>query len=128
MDHWEPDSYPLQVFLRDRYCLFKFRSSHKLLSKFLSWFFFAQKADQVLGEEENSENEEENSENEINLVQPDNLKTNQKNNLGSNLENNLENKLENNMQESLHNNTLGASTVMEPFNYSIQVSVSDSPA
>ena len=76
--------------------------------------------------------EEENSENEINLVQPDNLKTNQENNLGSNLENNLktnlENKLENNLEESLDNNTLEASTVMEPFNYSIQVSVSDSPA
>ena len=68
--------------------------------------------------------EEENSQNEINLVQPDNLKTNQENNLGSN----LENKLENNMEQSLDNNTLEASTVMEPFNYSIQVSVSDSPA
>ena len=68
--------------------------------------------------------EEENSQNEINLVQPDNLKTNPENNLGSN----LENKLENNMEESLDNNTLEASTVMEPFNYSIQVSVSDSPA
>ena len=80
--------------------------------------------------------EEENSQNEINLVQPDNLKTNPENNLGSNLENNLktnlgnnlENKLENNREESLDNNTLEASTVMEPFNYSIQVSVSDSPA
>ena len=68
--------------------------------------------------------EEENSQNEINLVQPDNLKTNPENNLGSN----LENKLENNMEQSLDNNTLEASTVMEPFNYSIQVSVSDSPA
>ena len=81
---------------------------------------------------ENVVGEEENSENEINLVQPDNLKTNQENNLGSNLENNqktnLENKLENNMEESLDNNTLEASPVMEPFNYSIQVSVSDSPA
>ena len=64
--------------------------------------------------------EEENSQNEINLVQPDNLKTSPENNLGS--------KLENNLEESLDNNTLEASTVMEPFNYSIQVSVSDSPA
>ena len=84
--------------------------------------------------------EEENSENEINLVQPDNLKTSPENNLGSNLGNNLENnlktnlgnnlenKLENNLEESLDNNTFEASTVMEPFNYSIQVSVSDNPA
>ena len=80
--------------------------------------------------------EEENSQNEISLVQPDNLKTNQENNLGSNLktnqvnnlENNLGSKLENNREESLDNNTLEASAVMEPFNYSIQVSVSDSSA
>ena len=124
MDHWEPDSYPLQVCLSDRYCFFD--SIHPI--KCCPNFYlnsFVQKADQVLGEEENSQNE-------INLVQPDNLKTNQENNLGSNLENNLktnlENKLENNLEESLDNNTLEASTVMEPFNYSIQVSVSDSPA
>ena len=72
--------------------------------------------------------EEENSQNEINLVQPDNLKTNPENNLGSNLENNLKTNLENNLEESLDNNTFKASAVMEPFNYSIQVSVSDSPA
>ena len=68
--------------------------------------------------------EEENSQNEINLVQPDNLKTNQENNLGSNLENNLKTNLGNN----LDNNTFEASAVREPYNYSIQVPVSDSPA
>ena len=68
--------------------------------------------------------EEENSQNEINLVQPDNLKTNPENNLGSNLENNLKTNLGNN----LDNNTFEASAVREPNNYSIQVPVSDSPA
>ena len=72
--------------------------------------------------------EEENSQNEINLVQPDNLKTNPENNLGSNLENNLKTNLENNLEESPDNNTFKASAVKEPYNYSIQVPVSDSPA
>ena len=126
MDHWEPDSYPLQVSLTDDL----FDSVH--LIDCCPKFYLnscVPKADQVLGEVETSQNE-------ISLAQPDNLKTNQENNLGSNLENNLktnlgnnlENKLENHMEESLDNNTLEASTVMEPFNYSIQVSVSDSPA
>ena len=38
MDHWEPDSYPLQVCLSYRYCLFD--SVHPIdLSKFLSQLF-----------------------------------------------------------------------------------------
>ena len=73
--------------------------------------------------------EEENSQNEINLVQLDNLKTNPENNLGSNLGNNLETNPGNNPEESPDNNTfVKASAVTRPFNYSIQVSVSDSPA